>query len=82
MAKAHATETACVEKVIKWLEEGKEVRNGMDEWSTTDIDFLNKYQLLTSKPVIYVVNLTKKAYLTQKSKWLGPVGAHITERGV
>ena len=36
--------------------------NGMDEWSTTDIDFLNKYQLLTSKPVIYVVNLTKKVY--------------------
>ena len=33
----------------------------MDEWSTTDIDFLNKYQLLTSKPVI-VVNLTKKDY--------------------
>ena len=81
MAKAHATETACVEKVIKWLEDGKEVRNGMDEWSTTDIDFLNKYQLLTAKPVIYVVNLTKKDYARKANKWLKKIHEWVMGHG-
>jgi obg-like ATPase 1 len=56
-----------------------EVRMG--KWSGYEIEILNEFQFLTSKPVIYLVNLTKKAYLTQKSKWLGPVKTTIDERG-
>ena len=33
MAKAHKAEMETLKKVIAWLEEGKEVRNGMDHWT-------------------------------------------------
>ena len=81
MAKAHATETACCEKVIAWLEDGKEVRNGMDVWTPTDIDYLNKYQLLTAKPVIYVCNLTQKDFKRKANKWLKKIHEWIMAHG-
>ena len=81
MAKAHKTELECVEKVIAWLEDGKEIRNVMEQWSTTDVDFLNTYQLLTSKPVIYLVNLTEKDYARKKNKWLAKIHAWVMEHG-
>ena len=81
MAKAHKTELECVEKVIAWLEDGKEIRNGMEQWSTTDVDFLNTYQLLTAKPVIYLVNLTEKDYARKKNKWLAKIHAWVMEHG-
>ena len=62
MAKAHKSEMETVEKVIQWMEDGKEIRNGMDVWTTSDVDHLNTYQLLTAKPVVYLVNLTQKDF--------------------
>ena len=59
-AKEHKQESDCVDKVIAWLESGKEIRNGMDTWTTTDVMYLNKYMLLTAKPVIYLINLSKE----------------------
>lgn len=35
------------------LEEGKDVRLG--EWKAADIEILNSFQLLTAKPVVYLV---------------------------
>ncbi|KAL2741952.1 adenylate kinase 9-like [Vespula maculifrons] len=40
------------------------------DWSANDIDVLNKYLFLTSKPVIYLVNLSEKDYIRKKNKWL------------
>ena len=40
-------------KVQEWLEEGKDVRDG--PWSGSDIVVINPLQLLTAKPVIYLV---------------------------
>lgn len=34
------------------------------------IDVLNKYLFLTSKPMIYLVNLSEKDYIRKKNKWL------------
>ena len=33
------------------------------------IEVLNKHLLLTSKPVIYLVNLSEKDYIRKKNKW-------------
>lgn len=33
------------------------------------IEVLNKYLLLTSKPMIYLVNLSEKDYIRKKNKW-------------
>lgn len=40
------------------------------DWSAHDIDVLNKYLFLTSKPVIYLVNLSEKDFIRKKNKWL------------
>lgn len=41
------------------LQEGKDVRLG--DWKAADVEFLNTFQLLTAKPIVYLVSLT---YLT------------------
>lgn len=38
-----------------------------------EVDFLNRVQLISSKPVVYLVNLPEKAYIKKKSKWLPKV---------
>ncbi|KAF2881949.1 hypothetical protein ILUMI_24222 [Ignelater luminosus] len=40
------------------------------DWSATDIEVLNRYLFLTSKPMIYLVNLSEKDYIKKKNKWL------------
>jgi obg-like ATPase 1 len=60
---------------------GKEVRNGMDQWSTIDVDYLNTYMLLTSKPVIYLINLTAKDYARKKNKWLVKIHEWVKGHG-
>ena len=80
-AKAHKTEMASVDKIIAWLEEGNEIRNGMDQWTTVDVDYLNNYMLLTSKPVIYLINLTKKDYARKKNKWLVKIHEWVKAHG-
>lgn len=38
------------------LEEGKDVRLG--DWKAADIEILNSFQLLTAKPVVYLVTFS------------------------
>lgn len=40
------------------------------DWNAHDIECLNKYLFLTSKPVVYLVNLSEKDYIRKKNKWL------------
>lgn len=40
------------------------------DWTVNDIEILNKYLFLTSKPAIYLVNLAEKDYIKKKNKWL------------
>jgi len=37
------------------------------------VDFLNQVQLISAKPVVYLVNLPEKMYIKRKSKWLPKV---------
>lgn len=39
-----------------WLEDGKDVRLG--DWKAADVEILNTFQLLTAKPVVYLVSFT------------------------
>lgn len=62
------------------LENDKPVRDGT--WTPAEIALINeKIQLITTKPVIYLVNLTMKDYLRQKSKYLPPIAKWVTEHG-
>lgn len=48
------------------------------EWNLKDVDFLNQVQLITAKPVVYLVNLPEKMYIKKKSKWLPKVPLAVT----
>jgi len=50
------------------VEEKKQIR--MLEWNVNEVEVLNKHLFITSKPVIYLVNLSEKDYIRKKNKWL------------
>jgi hypothetical protein len=54
-----------------------DVRKGT--WSTKEIEVINDLQLLTAKPVIYLVNLSERDYVRKKNKWLPKMKAWIDE---
>lgn len=79
LKKDQIEELECAERIKAWLEDGKDVRFGT--WSAKDIDFLNQYQLLTAKPVVYLVNLSKADYLRKKNKFLGKIAEWVSSHG-
>lgn len=59
----------CLVKVKDLLvNEKRHIRFG--DWTALDIEYLNKHMMITSKPMIYLVNLTEKDYIKKKNKWL------------
>jgi ribosome-binding ATPase YchF (GTP1/OBG family) len=48
-------------------------------WDTFEIEFLQKYKLLTGKPVVYILNVSDRDYLRGRSVWMEPLKEHITE---
>jgi hypothetical protein len=66
MKKEMAEEVESCEKVVKWMEDGNEVRSGMDQWTTKDVYYLNQYSLITAKPAMYLVNLSEKDFQVRK----------------
>jgi obg-like ATPase 1 len=69
---------ASFEKFLAWLEAGKDLRNGMDVWTIHDIDVLNDQQFLTSKPVMFAINMNQKDYIRKKNKFLKPIHEWVT----
>lgn len=45
-------------------------RGRFGEWNLKETDLLNTLQLITAKPTVYLINLTEKAYINKKNKWL------------
>ncbi|KAH7427405.1 hypothetical protein KP509_10G043200 [Ceratopteris richardii] len=72
-------ELECCKKVEETLKDGHDVR--LADWKTADIEFLNTFQLLTSKPVVYLVNMTEKDYQRKKNKWLAKIHSWVQEHG-
>ena len=44
-----------------------------ETWNAKETEFLNETQLITAKPVVYLINLSEKNYAAKKGKWLKPV---------
>ncbi|KAI0364311.1 cytoplasmic protein [Pilatotrama ljubarskyi] len=76
--KAKKEEIATVEKIYNVLtKENKDVRKV--DWNNKEIDVVNGLQLLTAKPVTYLVNLSERDYIRKKNKWLPKIKAWIDE---
>ncbi|OCT61161.1 obg-like ATPase 1 isoform X2 [Xenopus laevis] len=57
-------------KVRNWvIDEKKHVRY-YHEWNNKEVDVLNKYLFLTSKPMIYLINLSENDYIRNENTWL------------
>jgi len=57
------------------LEDKKHLRFG--DWNQADIEVLNKHLLITSKPMLYLVNLSEKDFLRKKNKWLPKIKEYV-----
>ncbi|KAF7039333.1 hypothetical protein CFC21_049348 [Triticum aestivum] len=67
------------QRVMTHLQDGKDVRLG--EWKAAEIEILNAFQLLTAKPVVYLVNMSEKDYLRKKNKFLPKIHAWVKDHG-
>jgi obg-like ATPase 1 len=77
--KEEKAEYAALESVHAYLESGKDVRMG--DWDAYQTEVLNKLQLLTAKPIVYLVNLSEKDYIRKRNKFLEPLAAWVKALG-
>jgi obg-like ATPase 1 len=78
-AKPARDEMEVLVKVQQLLNEFKNVRDA--DWSAKDIEFLNGHNFITSKPVVYLVNISKEDYVKKKNKHLPKIQKWISEHG-
>jgi len=71
------SEMEVMEKAIEHLRQGKDIRNG--EWNQREFDIINDQLCLTSKPIIYVINMSTDDFMRQKNRWLARIKNWITE---
>ncbi|XP_077997262.1 obg-like ATPase 1 [Glandiceps talaboti] len=67
--KHQLAELNTLQKIQHILDEDKKPVRFCD-WTGVEIEVLNKHLLLTSKPMIYLINLSEKDFLRKKNKWL------------
>ena len=68
-AKEKKDKLEAVNKIYDWLTvEKKDIRFGT--WSPKEVDAINELNLLTAKPAIFLVNMSKNDFLRKKNKWL------------
>jgi len=62
-----------IKKVL--VEEKRHIRFG--DWNANDIELLNRYLFITSKPMIYLANLSEKDFIRKKNKWLPKIKEYV-----
>ena len=71
---------ATMDKVKTMLGESRPVIG--ETWTAAEVELINdKTALITTKPIIYLVNLSKADFLRKKNKWLGKIRAWIDAHG-
>jgi len=68
-----------MKKVEAVLSEHKQIR--FCDWKSSEIEYLNSLQLLTAKPVVYLVNMSEKDFFKKGNKWLPKVKQWIDAHG-
>lgn len=67
-------------KIKEMLEQNIPIRDGT--WSTMEIELINdKAQFITTKPVIYLVNMSQNDIVRKKNKWLPKIHQWVTAHG-
>lgn len=61
-------EQQCLLKAKEFLDTKKWIKDG--NWTHAEIEIMNDLQLLTTKQVVYLVNLSEDDFKRKKNKWL------------
>lgn len=72
-------EVDVIKRVKALLLDGKDVRSV--EWNPKEIEMLNQHLFLTAKPMVYLCNLSKKAFIKKGSRFLPKVAEFAEKRG-
>ncbi|PRP77729.1 hypothetical protein PROFUN_00590 [Planoprotostelium fungivorum] len=67
-------------KLATILDARKQVRLVTD-WKAVEIEVINTLQLLTAKPVVYLVNMSVKDYIRKGNKWIPKLKAWVDANG-
>jgi obg-like ATPase 1 len=78
--KEKKAEYEILQKIQAVLEEGKDIRAA--SWNNAEVTLLNTIQFLTAKPMIYLVNLTKRSFYRRASNWLPRIMEFVEARGL
>lgn len=76
--KAKKFELDVMEKLVALLEADKDVRFG--DYNIKEVDVVNPLNLLTAKPIIYLLNMSETDYIKQRSKWLPKIKEWVEAR--
>jgi obg-like ATPase 1 len=77
--KEEKEDLAAARKVKELLEADTDIRHGT--WNLKETAFLNTSQFISSKPVVYLVNMSEKDFLRKKNKHLPKVMEYVKENG-
>lgn len=66
-------------RLIDMLGEEKKQWAKHYDWNEKEIEVLNKHLFLTTKPVVYLLNMTEKEYIKKKNKWLVKIKQWVDE---
>lgn len=71
---------ATMDKLKTMLESNQPVVGG--EWSTPEVELINaKMALITTKPITYLINLSKRDYMRKNNKWLNKISDWVKSHG-
>jgi obg-like ATPase 1 len=70
-------EVEMYDKIIAVLESGRDIKAA--DWNAKEVYLLNELLLLTSKPAVYLVNISEKDYKRQGNKWLKAIFQWVKE---
>ncbi|ORX97916.1 hypothetical protein K493DRAFT_280838 [Basidiobolus meristosporus CBS 931.73] len=69
-----------MDKIVDMLNNNVPIRSG--EWSSAEVELINeKARLITTKPIVYLVNMSQADYVRKKNKWLLKIRNWIDEHG-
>lgn len=68
------------EKCVKLIDSNTPVQTHED-FSMGEVDLIRDFGLITTKPQIYVINMSKKSFLRKGNVWLPKIQAWVNEHG-
>mmetsp|Transcript_10488 Transcript_10488/g.22087 ORF Transcript_10488/g.22087 Transcript_10488/m.22087 type:complete len:428 (+) Transcript_10488:125-1408(+) len=73
------TFTSAYEKALKLVESNTPIQTG--EFKDSEVDIIRDWGCITTKPQIYVVNLSQKNFIRKGNKWLQKIVDWVNEHG-